>query len=69
MRDGIETIGGRKQFSHTAIDAMPANVPYVQALFKVPGGEDSFHLECIRFDSDCHMAGKFEYMPSLLDFS
>ena len=32
-RDVIETIGGRKQFGHTAIDAMPANTLLKQNMF------------------------------------
>lgn len=36
MRDVVETVGGHKQFGHTAIDAMPANALYKNNLLNAP---------------------------------
>ncbi len=40
VRDGVETVGGHKQFGHTAIDAMPANSLYKHYL-GAPTTEDA----------------------------
>lgn len=37
LRDGVETLGGHKQFGNTVLDAMPANALYKHKL----GGEDN----------------------------
>lgn len=42
LRDGVETLGGHKQFGGTVIDAMPANALYKHSLGAPDGGGPMF---------------------------